>query len=266
MEFELLWVPANSLVGGARKVLAPSIKAAEQKGISSEYFMENGNLSVRIEPYRVRQLIVNIRGNAIKYTIKGKIQRRVELMERAWIRVSVSDTGRGIKPEERDLTFEPFRQLRNKEGTRMAQGTGLGLYFCQLMVRAMGSRIWCESEYGFGTIFYFEIPVNCEFRAAIPAVPAARTQASAEGDAGGGSEKLAATPLAGPEVAELRLPFKFLGVDDFYPCRAPLVSFRSKKCGATKVMEAANGEEAIRLVELELKEPGGGYVLLAATS
>ena len=69
MEFELLWVSANSLVGGARKVLAPSIKAAEQKGISFEYFMENDDLFVPFEPYRARQLIADILGNAIKYAI-----------------------------------------------------------------------------------------------------------------------------------------------------------------------------------------------------
>ena len=70
--------------------------------------MENDNLFVLSEPYRVRQLIVTILGNAIRYMLKEKIQLRVEMMERAGVRMGVSDTGRGIKPEERDVTVEPF--------------------------------------------------------------------------------------------------------------------------------------------------------------
>jgi len=237
MDFELHWVAANSFVIGAVNVLMAKILRKKSEGkIRFEFHMENDNLYVRAEPYRIRQVLVNILGNALKFTREGVIAVRVELIEMAWLRFSVRDTGCGISPIEQELLFEPFQRLVNGNDTRKAQGTGLGLYFCKLIVQAMGGRIWLEVEENYGTVFHFEVPTKCEFRSA-----------SSKDDLR--QEKTSSSRRAGRDLNGVSFPFQFLVVDDFYPCRAPLVSFLKSKCNAKKVLEAGNGEEAVRCVQ-----------------
>lgn len=106
---------------------------------------------------KLRRTLVNLLGNAIKFTpAGGAITAAAELSEGA-ILFSVRDTGEGIPPEAFDRIFEKFGQVENRKAGRK-MSTGLGLTFCKLAVEAHGGRIWVESEQGQGSVFFFTIP------------------------------------------------------------------------------------------------------------
>jgi PAS domain S-box-containing protein len=110
------------------------------------------------DPTRLRQLIVNLVGNAIKFTEQGTIVVDAELEDRVGeqvrLHISVSDTGIGIPPEKHALIFESFAQADGST-TRRFGGTGLGLAISRQLVELMGGRMWVESEPGKGSIFHF---------------------------------------------------------------------------------------------------------------
>ena len=125
-------------------------------------------VSVQIEPdvpdllvgdvARLRQVVLNLLGNAVKFTERGRIVLRVELEEHKPSEVSlhflVSDTGIGIREEDQAWIFEPFRQVDGSASRRFG-GTGLGLAICTRLVNLMGGRIWVESRWGEGSKFHF---------------------------------------------------------------------------------------------------------------
>ncbi len=112
------------------------------------------------DPARIRQILFNLVGNAIKFTPRGKVRVRVALegpgpdAGRAPVHISVSDTGIGIALNHLEVIFEPFRQADGTT-TRRYGGTGLGLAICARLVQAMNGRIWAESEPGKGSTFHF---------------------------------------------------------------------------------------------------------------
>ena len=115
------------------------------------------------DPTRLRQLIVNLVGNAIKFTEEGNIILDAELEERTGdevrLHISVSDTGMGIPLEKQHVIFESFAQADGST-TRRFGGTGLGLTISRQLVELMGGRIWVESEVGKGSTFHF----TCNFQ------------------------------------------------------------------------------------------------------
>jgi signal transduction histidine kinase/ActR/RegA family two-component response regulator len=110
------------------------------------------------DPLRFRQIILNLLGNAIKFTQRGEVGIQVELEEtngeNVRLRITVRDTGVGILVKQQNAIFEPFTQADNST-TRRYGGTGLGLTICSQLVRLMGGRIWLESEVGKGSSFHF---------------------------------------------------------------------------------------------------------------
>ncbi len=107
---------------------------------------------------RLRQVLLNLIGNAIKFTDRGEVEVRVELLDithtRAEVQFTVRDTGIGIEPEKRALIFEAFAQADGST-TRRFGGTGLGLTICSRLIEMMGGRISVESELNVGSRFCF---------------------------------------------------------------------------------------------------------------
>ncbi len=110
------------------------------------------------DPRRLRQVLVNLVGNARKFTEQGEIAVRVERESQAGevvsLHLTVRDTGIGIAPEKQQHIFTAFTQLDGST-TRQYGGTGLGLAICGYLAEAMGGRIWVESRLGQGSTFHF---------------------------------------------------------------------------------------------------------------
>jgi PAS domain S-box-containing protein len=113
---------------------------------------------LRGDPDRLRQVLINLVGNAIKFTEKGRVRLSVGpdpgRQTPGALRFSVSDTGIGIPPEKLDSIFEAFAQA-DASTTRKYGGTGLGLAISRRLVGLMDGRIWAESQAGGGAAFYF---------------------------------------------------------------------------------------------------------------
>jgi len=113
---------------------------------------------VRGDPSRLRQIVVNVVGNAIKFTERGEVVLRVELHSlnqgASELHFVVQDTGIGISEEKQKLIFEAFAQA-DSSATRKYGGTGLGLTISSRLVEMMGGRIWVESKLGQGSTFHF---------------------------------------------------------------------------------------------------------------
>jgi signal transduction histidine kinase len=108
---------------------------------------------------RITQCIMNLAGNALKFTKQGQVELSVERLN-GLLRYRVSDTGIGIPPDQLERVFGEFRQV-NAAITREYGGTGLGLSITKKFVELHGGRIWVESDLGEGSRFYFEIPLRC---------------------------------------------------------------------------------------------------------
>ena len=110
------------------------------------------------DPGRLRQILINLVGNAIKFAAKGQVEVRVEVAWRHQDKVSlhfeVADTGIGIPPEKQQLIFEAFAQADGSMSRRFG-GTGLGLAICSRLVQMMDGRMWVASEVGMGSTFHF---------------------------------------------------------------------------------------------------------------
>jgi signal transduction histidine kinase/DNA-binding NarL/FixJ family response regulator len=134
------------------------------------------------DPTRLRQVLINLLGNALKFTEQGKLTVRVtrdpEANEPAALWFAVSDTGIGIPPDKLDTIFESFSQA-DSSTTRKYGGTGLGLSISRRLVEAMGGRIWAESTVGSGSTFYFTAKLGvAEAQAGTAAVPVAAVPAT----------------------------------------------------------------------------------------
>lgn len=114
---------------------------------------------------RVRQILINLLGNAVKFTHDGEIQVRVECSERGsnslLLHFAVEDTGIGIDKEHMDGLFDPFKQADSSTSRRFG-GTGLGLTISQRLTTLMGGSMWVESEVGRGSTFHFTAHVEVE--------------------------------------------------------------------------------------------------------
>jgi signal transduction histidine kinase/HAMP domain-containing protein len=107
---------------------------------------------------RVEQILINLANNAIKFTDEGRVCIRSEIVNGRLV-TQVIDTGIGIRPEDVNKLFKPFRQI-DAGVARRHEGTGLGLAICDQLVNMMGGKIWVESQSGAGSTFTFSLPTG----------------------------------------------------------------------------------------------------------
>lgn len=124
------------------------------------------------DPTRLRQILTNLLGNAIKFTQRGEVGVHVALEShapnQAVLEYTVHDTGIGIPPDKQRLIFEAFTQLDGSTARKYC-GTGLGLTISSRLVKMMGGRLWVESQPGQGSRFHFTTQVRVGERRAVPA-------------------------------------------------------------------------------------------------
>jgi len=140
-----------------RDTMAPLRMRAQQKGLYLNCELEPGLPSWYVgDPVRLRQVLTNLIGNSIKFTLSGGITVSLATHEALTptLHFSVRDTGIGIAPEKQKIIFEAFSQADNST-TRHFGGTGLGLSISSELVHLMGGKIWIESQTGQGSVFHF---------------------------------------------------------------------------------------------------------------
>jgi signal transduction histidine kinase/DNA-binding response OmpR family regulator len=143
------------------RIMKPLAFRAEEKGLE---LLTNIRADVPdgivADPTRLAQVIINLAGNALKFTSSGEVELGVSVErmenERVLLRFSVRDTGIGIPAEKQRSVFEAFSQA-DAATTRKFGGTGLGLTISSRLVRLMGGTIWVESEHGEGSCFHFTL-------------------------------------------------------------------------------------------------------------
>jgi two-component system, sensor histidine kinase and response regulator len=153
----------ESIEFSLRGSLEPSMKAlalrAHQKGLELNWRVHSDVPDVVLgDPGRLRQILVNLVGNAVKFTEQGEVTVQVdrdsEAEGRAQLHFSVRDTGIGVPPEKQAAIFEPFTQADGSTARRHG-GTGLGLTISRRLVDMMGGHIWVESTPALGSTFHF---------------------------------------------------------------------------------------------------------------
>jgi PAS domain S-box-containing protein len=177
-------------------------------------------MAVRADEKRLRQVLLNLLVNAVKFTKRGQVRLRVQCQlgdnDQVRLRFEIQDTGVGISPAQLETIFQPFEQAGDVQSRR--GGTGLGLAISRQLVHSMGGEIHVESALGKGSRFWFDVDVPLE--AEVATRPAERV----------------ATGYQGPRR-------KVLIVDDVVANRAMLVDLLSTL--GFEVQEAANGQEGL---------------------
>jgi Amt family ammonium transporter len=219
LELDRIDFDLRSLIEETLEMVAPK---AEQKKLELALNMPPDMPSaVEGDAHRLRQVIVNLLGNAIKFTDRGQVQVRVSLESETAtdvvVRVAIEDTGIGIPPDRLHRLFQSFSQV-DASTTRQFGGTGLGLAISKQLVELMGGMISVESQPGRGSTFWFRLPM-----------PKAK----------GAPMEFASPP---PELNGLRV----LAVDDNATNREIL--FRQLSAWQVRVDTASDGVQALELL------------------
>jgi two-component system, sensor histidine kinase and response regulator len=167
LDLESIAFKPRETIGDAMRGLAVR---AQQKGLEIVFALDADVPENLVgDPGRLQQVLVNLVGNATKFTEQGEIAVTVSREkgepvagseDRCLLHFAVRDTGIGISPEKQALIFEPFAQADGST-TRKYGGTGLGLAISAQLVELMGGRIWVESERGKGSTFHFTARFDC---------------------------------------------------------------------------------------------------------
>lgn len=132
---------------------------AAKKGLVFEVERADGIAPFPMDAARIKQVLVNLVGNAIKFTPeRGRVWVRATT-ENGMVKVEVGDTGPGIAPEDHERIFQEFQQAQTARGAGKPEGTGLGLTLARRFVELHGGRLWVESQVGEGSCFRFTLPI-----------------------------------------------------------------------------------------------------------
>jgi CheY-like chemotaxis protein len=207
---------------------------AEDKGLALSV-RRAGNVPRYIvtDEAKLRQVLSNLLGNAVKFTRKGSVALQVQALpadgERQRLHFEVEDTGPGIAPEDLEAVFEPF--VQTVVGQEPQEGTGLGLSISRQFVRLMGGDITASSEVGQGSLFQFDVQVGL----------------AAEADVEGTRPGRRVLGLAPDQFDADGCPFRLLVVEDKETNRRLLVKLLEAL--GFEVKEATNGREALEVWE-----------------
>jgi signal transduction histidine kinase len=150
-----------NIVDVAKTVIKELEPSAKGRKLKLELDAEKENIPIKADPDKLKDVIMNLTDNAIKYTEQGKVWLEISCTPDKQVKVSVNDTGVGVDPEEIDKLFNKFQ--RAKGIARISPGgTGLGLFIAKKIIGAHQGEIWAESRgKGRGSSFIFKIPSNC---------------------------------------------------------------------------------------------------------
>lgn len=149
-----------SLPTVVKEVVESLGSVAAEKLINFEIKTADNDLTAWADPDRVAEVLTNLLGNAIKFSpTGGNVTVSLARSGNNWVKVSITDTGTGIRPEEANRIFDKFYQVSHPEQPK-ATGTGLGLPIAKALVEMHGGRIWLESQVGHGSVFSFTLPAE----------------------------------------------------------------------------------------------------------
>jgi signal transduction histidine kinase len=154
MVFNLQSASINEVINMVEETMRP---LAKEKGLDFIIELDQAVPVVNFDKDKITQVLINLVNNAIKFTETGSIRITTSRHEDN-IRVSIQDSGCGIKKEDIPRLFQEFEQLATADSDRKTGGTGLGLAISKKIIENHGGKIWAESDYGKGTTFYFELP------------------------------------------------------------------------------------------------------------
>ncbi len=140
-----------------REALDDVSPVAASRSLSLESDLPDGPLPLRGDRGRLRQIVLNLLNNAVKFTPEGGVVTLQARLQGESLLVEVKDTGPGLPKAGRSHLFEPYQRL---DGGDKLSGLGLGLYLCKMLVELHGGRIWAKSRPGKGSAFGFSIPLN----------------------------------------------------------------------------------------------------------
>jgi len=155
-------------VGLVRDIVPATRAQAMAKGLEFSLFvepeLEAAGGSARADGARVRQVLANLLGNAVKYTVRGRIEVRIERRGDDRVAIAIADTGPGLSTEELERAFQPFRRIeRTSAGV---PGAGLGLSLSRQLSELMQARLAAQSAIGVGSCFTLELPYEARTAAA----------------------------------------------------------------------------------------------------
>ena len=224
LEVEKQPVRPDAVIGDVRSLM--DVRASEKELPLKVEFCGPIPEIIQTDPVRLRQILLNLVGNAIKFTDDGEVRLSIRYDEpSSLLNFDVSDTGIGIPEEKLCDLFEPFVQADNTS-TRSFGGTGLGLAICKRLAEALGGEVVVESELGRGSQFTLTLAAGHTGRLVEP--------------------NLNVQPIAETKQQELRIGAKVLVVDDRRDIRYLAQHFIEKAGG--EVVTATNGREAVDLV------------------
>jgi signal transduction histidine kinase/CheY-like chemotaxis protein len=151
--FDIVAVPLAGLLSDIKEIIG--VRAGQKQLAFICDALPDVPEAVRADERRLRQVLLNLLANAVKFTDHGRVSLRVALLPDSRVRFTVEDTGIGIGETQREIIFEPFEQTGDEQ--RHRGGAGLGLGISRHLMRAMGSDIFVESRKGEGSTFWFDL-------------------------------------------------------------------------------------------------------------